>query len=200
MKYLRLQQHRTCYLEAARTQVRLMKIRVKLQLNQYPGSILGTLVKLEDPLDPQPSGDPGQVQPSGNHATLGQGWRKRARRQRARLTGVVSTSSRYSVVSALPTRQDSAACCENFTSGGGTQGPPPCSGRSRQREYHRKSSSSSERKWRPALYAEHGPDLALTPWPVDVLSSGSMLKLRAMSCSSPSPAQNTPSSISLIEE
>ena len=50
MKYLRLQQHRTCYLEAARTQVRLMKIRVKLQLNQYPGSILGTLETLRNRL------------------------------------------------------------------------------------------------------------------------------------------------------
>ena len=129
MKYLRLQPLQMRCLEAARTQVHLLRIHVELQLFQYPTARLGPLVMLEDLQDLQPSVNPGQVQPNGDHANRGYEWRKRALRQRARQTGVDSMSSRYFVVSALQMKQVNVVYFVSFTSGGGMLEPPPCNGR-----------------------------------------------------------------------
>ena len=108
MKYLR----QKSYLEAARAQLRFLRIRVGFQPNQYPGSLPGPLVKLEDLRHLPPSASLGQAQLEGHHANLDQEWRKQARLQRAGRTGVTSASSRYFVLFALPTRQGGAACSE----------------------------------------------------------------------------------------
>ena len=124
MKYLR----QKCFEAVVLIHLRLMRILVEPQLNQQPSASLGELVTLEELQHRHPTARLGQTLLLEHHVSLDQLWRKRARLPRARQTGVDSMSSRYFVVSALPTRQDSAACCENFTSGGGAQGPPPCSG------------------------------------------------------------------------
>ena len=126
-KYLR-QKHSV---EAAQIHLLRLRTRVDLQPNQYPTARLGQLVKLETQ-QRHPTARLGEMLLLGHHVNLenhDQRWRKRARPLRARLTGVVLTSSRCFEDSAQLTKLVSAAYCESYTSDGGMQEPPRCSGR-----------------------------------------------------------------------
>ena len=125
MKYLR----QKCFEAVVLIHLRLMKILVEPQLNQYPTARLGPLVTLEGPQHRHPTARLGQTLLREHHVSLDQLWRKRALPQRARQTGVDSMSSRYFVVSALQMKQVNVVYFVSFTSGGGTLEPPPCNGR-----------------------------------------------------------------------
>ena len=90
MKYLR----QKCFEAVVLIHLRLMKILVEPQLNQYPTARLGPLVTLEEPQHRHPTARLGQTLLREHHVSLDQLWRKWARPQRARQTGVDLMSSR----------------------------------------------------------------------------------------------------------
>ena len=125
MKYLR----QKCFLAVVLIDLRLMRILVEVQLNQYPSASLGPLVTLEELQHRHPTARLGQTLLREHHVSLDQLWRKRALPQRARQTGVDPMSSRYFVVSALRMKQVSVVYFANIISGGRTLERPPCNGR-----------------------------------------------------------------------